>query len=686
MGIFKLHNEFEPAGDQPKAIENLSRGLKEGKLHQTLVGVTGSGKTFTAANVIAQFDKPTLVIAHNKTLAAQLAQEYREFFPENAVSYFVSYYDYYQPEAYVPTTDTYIEKEAQINEEIDRLRHATTQALLTRRDVIVVASVSCIYGLGSPEEYEKVHVKLTVGAPHSRADLIRELVKVYFERTTADLTPGNFRAIGSVVEVMPVNEKIVYRIDCAGDRIVSIETIDSVSHTIREKPETIFIFPAKHFVSSDAQGKIAAGTIKAELEEQLAKFEREGKLLEAERLKRRTTYDLAMIREVGYVGGIENYSRHFDGRAPGEPPYTLLDYFPKKADGTADFLTVIDESHVTIPQIGGMYAGDQSRKNTLVEHGFRLPSARDNRPLTFEEFEAKIGQTIYTSATPAAFELTHSDPKVGGQIVEQIIRPTGLIDPEVIIRPIQQKGDYKGQVQDFIEETEKVIKRGGRVLATTLTKRMAEDLSDYLKERGIKSIYLHSDVKTIERIEILTNFRKGEFDIIVGVNLLREGLDLPEVELIGILDADKEGFLRSETSLIQTIGRAARNILGRVILYADVLTGSMERAIGETNRRRAIQTAHNEKHGITPITIKKKISDITDQLSRERAETLEGMVALDLSVSGGNVKRLIKQKETQMSEAVKVLDFETAALLRDEVFALEQMAGTGKQRAGRKKK
>ncbi len=694
MATFKLHNEFQPAGDQPKAIENLSRGLQEGKRHQTLVGVTGSGKTFTAANVIAQFDKPALVIAHNKTLAAQLAQEYRDFFPENAVSYFVSYYDYYQPEAYVPVTDTYIEKEAQINEEIDRLRHATTQALLTRKDVIVVASVSCIYGLGSPEEYEKVHLKLTVGAPHSRADLIRELVRIYFERTTADLTPGHFRAIGSVVEIMPVNEKVVYRIDCAGDHVVSIEMIDSVSHTIREKPDTIFIFPAKHFVSSDEQGKRAIESIKAELDEHLPKLEREGKLLEAERLKRRTSYDLAMIREVGYVGGIENYSRHFDGRAPGEPPYTLLDYFPKKADGSADFITIIDESHVTVPQIGGMYAGDQSRKNTLIEHGFRLPSARDNRPLTFEEFEAKVGQVVYTSATPASYELKKSDPKEGGQIVEQIIRPTGLIDPEVIVRPIQSAMDhgsgssdsnpstknlasstYPGQVQDFIAEAERVIARGARVLATTLTKRMAEDLSDYLKERGIKSIYLHSDVKTIERIEILTNFRKGEFDIIVGVNLLREGLDLPEVELIGILDADKEGFLRSETSLIQTIGRAARNILGRVILYADVMTGSMERAIGETNRRRAIQTAYNEKHGITPITIKKKISDITDQLSRERAETLEGMVALDLSVSGGNVKRLITEKEKQMTEAVKVLDFETATLLRDEIAELEKRAG-----------
>ncbi len=671
MSAFRLTSEFAPAGDQIKAIKDLTAGLEAGKRHQTLLGVTGSGKTFTAANLIANVDKPTLVIAHNKTLAAQLAQEYRDFFPDAAVQYFVSYYDYYQPEAYVPVTDTYIEKESMINEEIERLRHAATQALLTRRDVIVVASVSCIYGLGNPEEYQKFHLKLDVGDHHPRAELIRELIRIYFQRTSTDLTPGFFRAIGSAIEVMPTNEKVVYRIELSNDEIVSIQTLDAVSRMVRAEPKTLFIFPAKHFVSTEDQVKRAIESIKAELVDQLAKFEKEGKLLEAERLKRRTTYDIAMIREVGYASGIENYSRHFDGRAPGEPPFTLISYFPKKADGSPDFLTIIDESHVTIPQIGGMYAGDRSRKETLVEHGFRLPSAIDNRPLTFQEFESRIGQTVYTSATPAAFELEHSG-KDG--IVEQIIRPTGLIDPEIIIRPIQSKGDYQGQVRDFITESKKVIATGARVLATTLTKKMAEDLSEYLKEEGIKAVYLHSDVKTIERIEILTKFRRGEFDMIVGVNLLREGLDLPEVELIGILDADKEGFLRSETSLIQTIGRAARNVLGRVILYADVMTGSMEKAIGETNRRRAIQIAYNTKHGITPMTIKKKISDITDVLARERQETLEELVAMDTK-SGGTIKQVIKRKEAEMSEAVKVLDFETAALLRDEIAKLEGLSG-----------
>ncbi len=671
MSAFRLTSEFEPAGDQIKAIKDLTAGLEAGKRHQTLLGVTGSGKTFTAANLIANVDKPTLVIAHNKTLAAQLAQEYRDFFPDAAVQYFVSYYDYYQPEAYVPVTDTYIEKESMINEEIERLRHAATQALLTRRDVIVVASVSCIYGLGNPEEYQKFHLKLDVGDHHPRAELIRELIRIYFQRTSTDLTPGFFRAIGSAIEVMPTNEKVVYRIELSNDEIVSIQTLDAVSRMVRAEPKTLFIFPAKHFVSTEDQVKRAIESIKAELVDQLAKFEKEGKLLEAERLKRRTTYDIAMIREVGYASGIENYSRHFDGRAPGEPPFTLISYFPKKADGSPDFLTIIDESHVTIPQIGGMYAGDRSRKETLVEHGFRLPSAIDNRPLTFDEFDKRIGQVVYTSATPASYELEHSG-KDG--IVEQIIRPTGLIDPEIIIRPIQSSGSYQGQVRDFITESKKVIATGARVLATTLTKKMAEDLSEYLKEEGIKAVYLHSDVKTIERIEILTKFRRGEFDMIVGVNLLREGLDLPEVELIGILDADKEGFLRSETSLIQTIGRAARNVLGRVILYADVMTGSMEKAIGETNRRRAIQIAHNTKHGITPMTIKKKISDITDVLARERQETLEELVAMDTK-SGGTIKQVIKRKETEMSQAVKVLDFETAALLRDEIAKLEELSG-----------
>ena len=620
MGIFKINNAFLPAGDQPKAIKELVSGIKDGLRHQTLLGVTGSGKTFTAANVIAQIGKPTLVIAHNKTLAAQLAQEYREFFPENAVHYFVSYYDFYQPEAYLPGTDTYIEKEAMINEEIERLRHASTQALLTRRDVIIVASVSCIYGLGDPTEYEKVNLKIKTGEAISRTEFIRNLIDIHYARTNADVKPGVFRALGNAVEIMPISERIIYRIELEAGKVVSIKRIDAVSRSIINEVDIFFLFPAKHFITQDDANKRALESIKSELEDRLEELNKEGKILEAERLKRRTTYDLAMIREVGYTNGIENYSRHFTGKKPGEPPFTLLDYFPK------DFLTIIDESHVTVPQIGGMYFGDKSRKDTLVEHGFRLPSARDNRPLKFEEFEDRVGQVIYTSATPADYEREHSQ-----KVVEQIIRPTGLIDPEVLVRPIQQKGNYKGQILDFIAEAEKAIaggpsprrsglqpREGGRVIATTLTKKMAEDLSEYLKEKKIKAEYLHSDIKTIDRIEILTNLRRGEFDCIVGVNLLREGLDLPEVTLIGILDADKEGFLRSDTALIQIIGRAARNVLGRVILYADTMTGSMERAIGETSRRRTIQAAYNKKHGITPQTIIKKIKDITDTFEREK--------------------------------------------------------------------
>ena len=507
MGTFKIKNEFKPAGDQPKAIKELVQGVKEGLRHQTLLGVTGSGKTFTAANVIEQIGKPTLVIAHNKTLAAQLAQEYREFFPDNAVHYFVSYYDFYQPEAYLPTTDTYIEKEAMINEEIERLRHASTQALLTRKDVIIVASVSCIYGLGNPEEYEKVNMKIAKRDKVSRADFIRSLIDIHYSRTNSDLKPGTFRALGNVVEVMPISERILYRIELEAGRVAAIRRIDAVSRAIINEVETFFLFPAKHFITADDANKRALESIKAELENRLEEFKKEGKVLEAERLKRRTSYDLAMIREVGYTNGIENYSRHFTGKSAGEAPFTLLDYFPKKADGSADFLTIIDESHVTVPQIGGMYAGDKSRKDTLVEHGFRLPSARDNRPLKFDEFTKRIGQVIYTSATPAKYEKEHSE-----KTVEQIIRPTGLIDPEVIVRPIQEKGAYKGQITDFIAEAEKAIAKGGRVMATTLTKKMAEDLSEYLKEKKIKAEYLHSDIKTIERIEILTSLRRGEFD------------------------------------------------------------------------------------------------------------------------------------------------------------------------------
>ncbi len=668
MGTFKINNEFTPAGDQPKAIKELVKGIKEGLSHQTLLGVTGSGKTFTAANVIAEIGKPTLVIAHNKTLAAQLAQEYREFFPDNAVHYFVSYYDFYQPEAYLPTTDTYIEKEAMINEEIERLRHASTQALLTRKDVIIVASVSCIYGLGNPEEYEKVNLKISKGDARSRTDFIRELIDIHYSRTNSDIKPGTFRAIGNVVEIMPISERIIYRIELEGGKVAVIKRIDAVSSTIINEVGTFFLFPAKHFITADDANKKALESIKAELDERLIELQDQGKILEAERLKRRTSYDLAMIREVGYTNGIENYSRHFTGKKPGEAPYTLLDYFPKKSDGSADFLTIIDESHVSIPQIGGMYAGDRSRKDTLVDHGFRLPSARDNRPLKFDEFEKRVGQVIFTSATPSKYE-----KEKGQKVVEQIIRPTGLIDPEVLVRPIQEKGSYKGQIMDFIAETEKAIEKGGRVLATTLTKRMAEDLSEYLKEKKIKAEYLHSDIKTIERIEILTNLRRGEFDVLVGVNLLREGLDLPEVTLIGILDADKEGFLRSESALIQIIGRAARNVLGKVILYADNMTGSMKRAIDETTRRRTIQSAYNKEHGITPKTIIKKIKDITDTLEREHHQAVNLLLETDEKLFKKAPKKVIKQKTAEMEEAVKNLDFETAAIIRDEIRALEQM-------------
>jgi len=670
MANFKLHSPFPPAGDQPAAIAKLADGLAQGMQHQTLLGVTGSGKTYTAANVIAAFDKPTLVLAHNKTLAAQLAQEYKEFFPENAVHYFVSYYDYYQPEAYMAGSDTYIEKEAQINAEIDRLRHAATQALLTRKDVVIVASVSAIYGLGSPAQYEKVHLKLLVGAVENRASLIRKLIDIHFVRTTADLSPGQLRAVGNTLELMPVNERILYRIVFDEDRIGRIEVLDAISRERVSEPESLFVFPAKHFVANEEERLRAVEDIKRELDVRLAELKREEKPLEHERLKRRTTHDLAMIKEMGYTNGIENYSRHFDGREAGAPPDTLLSYFPHKEDGSADFLTIIDESHVTVTQIGGMYAGDRSRKDVLVEYGFRLPSARDNRPLRFEEFEERVGPVIYTSATPGKYEKEKS-VLPNGQVAEQIIRPTGLIDPELIVRPIVGTDTYKGQVADFIRESELTIKGGGRVLATTLTKQMAEDLSEFLKEKGMKAEYLHSDVKTIDRIDILTSFRKGVFDVLVGVNLLREGLDLPEVELVGILDADKEGFLRSDTSLIQTIGRAARNVLGRVILYADVMTGSMERAIGETERRRTIQLAYNKKHGITPITIKKEIKDIAESMRSEHQKTVDSLLVLDLKLFTEDPEAFIADKRAQMGEAVEALDFETAAILRDEIYKLE---------------
>ncbi len=691
MSTFNLKSDWPPAGDQPKAIKELLGGLKKGMRAQTLLGVTGSGKTFTMANIIASVGKPTLVIAHNKTLAAQLAQEYKEFFPDNAVHYFVSYYDYYQPEAYMPTTDTYIEKDAQINEEIDRLRHASTQALLTRKDVIIVASVSCIYGLGSPAEYEKENMKLSAGQKIDRKMLMQKLINIHFTRTNADLTPGTFRSIGSLIEIMPVSEKIIWSITLDARGINTINKVDPISQKIVDTPESIFIFPAKHFITNEVEKTKAIKKIKAELDTQLKKFEKEGKLLEAERLKRRTTYDLAMIREVGYCSGIENYSRQMSGRSEGSAPDTLLSYFPRTKDGKPDFLTIIDESHVTIPQIGGMYAGDQSRKKTLVEFGFRLPSAMDNRPLRSEEFHDRVGQMIFTSATPSTYEKENS-----AQVVEQVIRPTGLIDPEITIRPIlarpgfsaspsfkkgkdtrkeledTSKGAYPGQIQDLIAETKNAVAKGGRVIATTLTKKMAEDLSEYLKGEGIKAEYVHSDIKTLERIQILTAFRKGTFDCLVGVNLLREGLDLPEVTLIGILDADKEGFLRSETSLIQIIGRAARNVEGRVILYAEKITGSIERAMRETNRRRAIQVAYNKAHGITPKTIIKQIKDITEHLETDHMKAVRMNLDIDAKIFIKDPQKLLKIKEKEMSKAVKELDFETAAILRDEIILLKE--------------
>ncbi len=729
--IFKLKSDFKPSGDQPEAILKLLNGLKRGIKKQTLLGATGTGKTFTMANVIEKWGKPTLVIAHNKTLAAQLASEFKEFFPEAAVHYFVSYYDYYQPEAYMPVTDTYIEKDAQINKEIDRLRHASTQALLTRRDVIIVASVSCIYGLGSPEEYERVNLKLKTGMKMDRITLMKKLVEIHFERTNSDLNPGQFRSIGPRVEFMPVSETIMYQVEFSSGKIEKIIKIDPVSSRILEEEKNIFVFPAKHFITEEDKLKIAFKNIKNELNIQLKKFQKEGRLLEAERLKRRTNYDLAMIKEVGYCSGIENYSRHLSGKKEGEPPETLLSYFPhitstgkefsnqgvSQADGprgsaprargdsdpgrkdslsVPDFLTIIDESHVTLPQLVGMYGGDASRKNTLVEYGFRLPSAKDNRPLKYKEFEERIGQVIYTSATPG-----EEERKESGQVVEQIIRPTGLVDPDIAVKPITQKRKYGGQISDFIEEANSAVNKGFRVLATTLTKKMAEDLTTYLKDKGMKAEYLHSDIKTIERIKILTQFRKGDFDILVGVNLLREGLDLPEVALIGILDADKEGFLRSETSLIQTIGRAARNSSGRVVLYADTVTRSLEKAIDETTRRRNIQISYNKKHNITPKTINKKVKDITEEMEDEHKKAVDTELSMDLELfkrvfskeksnNGKNesaaiknlmlsdkersklvYSKIIKIKEKEMNKAVKELDFETAALLRDEIMALK---------------
>ncbi|MFA5729718.1 MAG: excinuclease ABC subunit UvrB [Candidatus Paceibacterota bacterium] len=664
---FKLKGEMTPKGDQPQAIEKLVQGLKQGMGKQTLLGVTGSGKTFTIANVIDKVQKPTLVISHNKTLAAQLCNEFREFFPDNAVEYFVSYYDYYQPETYMVHSDTYIEKEAQVNEEIERLRHACTQALMTRKDVIIVCSVSCIYGLGSPDEYKKVMHTFKKGEKISRKEVARKLIDLQFERTNEDLFLGKFRLRGQVLEIMPVNQKVIYRMSIS-DKIDSIELIDPIRRNILEEVEDISLFAAKHYVLNDETKKEALKEIREELEERLKFFEREGKLLEHERLKRRVNYDLEMIENIGYCQGIENYSRHFDGRKVGQPPFTLIDYF-KAAD--PDFLTVIDESHVTIPQIGGMYFGDKSRKKSLIDYGFRLESAYDNRPLQYSEFEELTKRKIYVSATPKEEELSQSE-----QIVEQIVRPTGLIDPEVIIRPItDKKGD--SQIEDLIKRIEDQVAIKERTLVTTLTKRMAEDLTDYLEKKKIKVKYLHSDIKTLERIDTITELRKGTIDVIVGVNLLREGLDIPEVSLVVVLDADKEGFLRNETSLIQTIGRAARNVNGRVVLYADNITKSIEKAVSETARRREIQLEYNKEHGITPKTIEKSIKNILEQFgltSKQLKSKKRNEKILEIDLKGDNrpLKEILKDKKLKMKEAADKLEFELAAILRDEINQLEK--------------
>lgn len=619
MGEFRLVTPFQPTGDQPQAIEKLVEGLRRGYRHQTLLGATGTGKTFTMANVIAAVQRPTLVLAPNKTLAAQLYAEFREFFPHNAVEYFVSYYDYYQPEAYVPQTDTYIEKETEINDEIDRLRLAATRAVRTRRDVIIVASVSCIYGIGSPEEWDKSILALRRGQTVRRDKILRHLVDLQYDRNDVTLVRGTFRARGDVIEVFPAYEEFAVRIELFGDEVDRIVEFDPLTGEILATREVMEIFPAKHWVTSGERLEVAIRSIEAELEERLAELRAQGKLLEAQRLEQRTRYDIEMLREVGYCSGIENYSRHLSGRKPGEPPWTLLDYFPD------DYLMFIDESHLAIPQVRGMYHGDRSRKDVLVEYGFRLPSARDNRPLTFEEFLDRINQVIYVSATPGPWEL-----QVSEQIVEQIIRPTGLLDPEISVRPT------RGQIDDLLHEIRQRVARGERALVTTLTKKMAEDLADYLKEVGIRTHYLHSEIDTIERVEILRDLRLGVYDVVVGINLLREGLDLPEVSLVAILDADKEGYLRSESALIQMIGRAARHVNGLVIMYADTVTDSMRRAIEETYRRRKIQMEYNERHGIQPRSIVKQVRDLTDRLrqaAEERAPTMSGWLHRRLECS-----------------------------------------------------
>ena len=656
MPSFELHSDFKPTGDQPQAVEKLVAGLQRGDKHQVLLGATGTGKTFTVASIVAQVQKPTLVMAHNKTLAAQLYAEFKDFFPNNAVEYFVSYYDYYQPEAYVAKHDLYIEKETDINEEIERLRLAATTALMSRRDVLIVASVSCIYGLGSPEAYGKVVINLKVGEQVRRNTLLRQLVEIHYERNDLDLKPGTFRVRGDTLEVMPAyTDAFGYRLAFFGDDVERIVEFHPLTGEILTERETLDLYPAKHFITEAEKLKEAVADIEKEVEERIAYFKANNLLLEAQRIEQRTKYDLEMLREVGYCAGIENYSRHLDRRATGSPPWTLVDYFPP------DYLLVIDESHMTVPQIGGMWGGDRSRKEELVKYGFRLPSALDNRPLRFAEFEERTGQVIYTSATPGPYEMERA-----AQVVEQIIRPTGLVDPQVEVRPI------KGQIDDLVGEIRQRVERGERVLVTTLTKRMAEDLADYLMELGIKVHYLHSEVETLERVEILRDLRLGVYDVVVGINLLREGLDLPEVSLVAILDADKEGFLRSTTALIQTIGRAARHVRGQVLMYADKSTDSMKRAIDETNRRRAVQIAHNEEHHIIPAGIVKSVRDLTARLRAVAEEKGEYQAASPAQLPKDELARLIKELEKQMKEAAHNLEFEKAALLRDQIFELRQ--------------
>ena len=660
MPEFKIVSDFRPTGDQPQAVDKLVEGVEKGYAHQTLLGVTGSGKTFTMANIVERVQRPTLVIAHNKTLAAQLATEFKEFFPENSVEYFVSYYDYYQPEAYVPRTDTYIEKDADINDEIDKLRHSATRALLTRRDVLIVASVSCIYGLGEPEEYQSFVIFLNKGEQTSRTKLIRRLIDQQYERNDMDLSRGKFRVRGDTLEILPAYEEVAVRVQFWGDEVERITELDPLTGEVFGERDSIDIYPAKHFVTSEEKLKLGIRDIERELNERVLWFRDQGKLLEAQRLENRTRYDIEMLREAGYCSGVENYSAPLGRRSPGSTPWCLLDYFPD------DYLLLIDESHMTVPQLHGMYHGDISRKKTLVDFGFRLPSALDNRPLSFEEIEKHFNQVIYVSATPSAHEYRHSQ-----QVVEQVIRPTGLLDPTIEVKPTQ------GQIDDLLHQIRNRVEKGERCLVTTLTKRMAEELSDYLQEMNVKTHYLHSEIDTLQRSEILRDLRLGVYDVVVGINLLREGLDLPEVSLVAILDADKEGYLRSQSSLVQTIGRAARHAEGHVIMYADASTESMQKALSETYRRRDIQEAHNVEHGITPQGISKAIRDITERVkavaeSRPSYRTRRDMPKDDLL-------RVIKDLESQMKLAARALEFEKAALLRDEMVELRKVLASGKE-------